>query len=407
MLNTDKARPLAVSPDLFRPDPHAGFAEIRPQAGVVALAGLPLVTRHADVSALMTDPRTRQVETETLEMRGIRSGALHRFYANSMLLSNPPRHARRRRPAARAFAHKLIDAWRPRIRAIAAELIDEAIQTPGPPEVDFLDKVASPLPARLIAEIIGAPKADAPAFAQLVHRMSRGLGGFRDAELDGIENAAEALNNYVSSVIEARRRAPQDDFLSAYLARVSEGDPLTECETITQITTLILAGGDTTRVGLTAMVALLLKDRAQWEAVCADPSLAAGAVLESLRFEPPVGSIGRVLTEAIAVDGVRFEAGTVLGLSVLSAQRDPAVYADPQRFCIARADHPRWSVSFGLGPHRCLGEALARAELEEALIALTQRAPTLRLAEAGADASGAPRGFTGIRGATPLRLRIR
>ncbi len=391
-------RPLAPDPDEFRPDPHVGFAKYRPIAGVIDLGGgTAIVTRHGDVVSLMTDPRTRQMETETLEMQGITAGALHTFYANSMLVSNPPAHVRRRRPAARAFAFKLIQAWRPRIRTLVSDMIDTVA---AERETDFLETIASPLPSRLIAEIIGAPETDAPAFAAMVNTMARGLGSIRPAELESIETAAANLTVYVKGLLEERRCAPRDDFLSDYLRTVGETGELSDAETLIQIVSIIIGGSDTTRFGLTAMVSLLLQHRQQWERLCSDPGLAPGAVLEALRFEPSIGSIGRIVTEPLDVDGVPFEAGSMLNLSILSAQRDDAVYAEPQVFNIARTDHPRWSVSFGMGPHRCLGEALARAEMEEALIVLAQRLPSLRLV----GSPPTPKGYTGIRGITPMQV---
>ena len=143
-----------------------------------------------------------------------------------------------------------------------------------------------------------------------------------------------------------------------------------------------------------------MQRRPQWEALGSDPALVPGAVLEGLRFEPPVGAIGRVVTAPVEIDGVALKPGTVVNLSILSGQRDETVFAEPDVFDIERRDHPRWSLSFGHGAHRCVGEALARAEMEEALIALSQRLPGLRLA-------GDPpiaKGHTGIRGITGMRV---
>lgn len=395
----DARRPLLVSPEDFRPDPHASFARLRRRASVLDMAGgYVLVIRHADVERLMTDPATRQIETEPLEFRGISNGALHDFYANSMLVSNAPAHARRRGPTARAFAFKLIEAWRPRIRALVRELIDAQIDRGG---MDLTAAIAAPLPSRLIAEVLGAPSEDAPHFARMVYTMTRGLSGFRDAQFPEIEQAASDLTAYVAGLLEARRADPRDDFLTDYVRNVEEAGLLSDKETLAQIVTLIIGGSDTTRFTLTAMIDLLLRHRDQWDAVCADAGLAPGAVREALRYEPAIGSLGRVATEALTIDGVPVEAGTVLVPSILSAQRDESVFADPQAFDIRRTDHPRWSVTFGGGPHRCLGEALARAELEEALIALSQRLPDMR-------ATGDPvviKGHTGIRGISPLSVR--
>lgn len=391
-------RPLQVDPDAFRPDPHIGFAKYRPLAGLIDFgAGMPVATRYADVQGLMTDPNTRQLETEVLELRGITSGALYDFYANSMLVSNAPAHALRRGPVARAFALKLIQAWRPRIRALMNELIDAHEDEQ---EVEFVEAFASPLPARMTAEILGAPVDDAQHFAAMVYKMSRGLGSFRDSEFETIEASTAELIAYVDGLLNARRAEPRDDFLTDYIRKVDEHGQLSQAETLIQIVTLILAGSDTTRLALTMLVALLVQHRDQWQAVCADPDRAPAAVREALRYEPSVGAIGRVVTGPLAVDGVELEPGAIVSLSILSAQRDETVYKDPQRFDIARGDHPQWSLTFGFGEHRCLGEALARAELEEALMALIQRLPTLELL----GEAPTPKGHGGVRGITPMRV---
>jgi cytochrome P450 family 103 len=393
--NTDP-RPLAVDPDEFRPDPHRGFAKYRPLTGLVDFGyGFPYVTRHPDVQQLLNDPRTRQAEVEGLEFRGITSGNLYDFYANSMLLSNPPRHQLRRAPVARTFAYKLVETWRPRVREIVSALVDAI--APGS-EFDFLSEIASPLPSVLIAEILGAPTEDAPKFAEMVYTMTRGIGAFRDAEFPAIEAAAGELNAYVDTLLGERRAAPREDFLTDYLNRVSEAGELTEKEILMQVVSLVIAGSETTRFALTSTVGLLLSDRGQWESLCADPGLVQGAVKESLRYEPPVGSIGRIVMEPLSVDGIALKKGTVLSVSLLSAQRDESVFGNAARFDIARQDHPKWGLSFGYGAHRCLGEALARAELEEALAVLAEKKPNMRLA-------GPPpkyKGHSGIRGITPM-----
>ena len=314
-----------------------------------------------------------------------------------MLTSNPPAHKRRRAPVSRAFGFKLVQAWRPRIRAMVEALID-AHADAG--RMEFLDAIAAPLPAHLTAEILGAPAADAPRFAEMVYGMSRGIGAFRPEMLPEIDAAAADLYAYVDGLLAERRAAPRNDFLSDFVGGADAAGQLSETEILIQVVGLIIAGSDTTRAGLTALVSLLLQHPDQWRAVCADPSLAEGAVLEALRFDPPVASIGRITTEPLEIGGVPIGEGVPINLSILSAQRDPAVYADPDRFDIRRTDHPRWSISFGGGPHRCLGEALARAEMEEALIALAGRLPGLRLV-------GEPpriKGHTGIRGVSPMQL---
>ncbi len=401
MPKPEARRPTPVDPDAFRPDPHAGYAAVRPLAAVITFgAGMPMVTRYADVAGLMTDQRTRQMETEVLTMRGIASGPLFDFYANSMLQSNRPHHAKRRGPVGRTFAHKLIQDWRPYIRRLAHEMIDDVVAEGA---MDVVEAISTPLPMRLMCAILGADAEDAPEISAKTLLASRGLGAFRDAELPAIEAASADLIAMAERLLAERRRAPSDDFLSAYIARVDEAGALSELETLIQIVNLMIAGGDTTRVGIAAMVSLLLEHEDAWRAVVADPSLAPGAALEALRFEPPIGSIGRVALEPMFIDDIRIEAGAALGLSIVSAQRDPAVYRAPDRFDVRRDDHPRFSLSFGFGAHRCLGEALARAEMEEVLLALAERLPDLEL-------DGPPatvKGHSGIRGISETRVRWR
>ncbi len=372
--------PLVIAiPEDFQPCPHKGFAKYRQTADMIRIGEHGIFTNlihFKDVEGMMTDERTIQLETQSLEMTGITEGELHKFYANSMLTSNAPHHSKRRRPASRAFAFKLIQAWRPRIRNMVTEMIDTFKEER---KINFLKNIASPLPAYLIAEFLGAPSEDAPYFASRVYSMSRGLGSFSSETFPDIESATKDLTNYVSDLLEQRRQHPQDDFLTDYLKIVEETGELSDDETLIQIVTLILAGSDTTRFGLTALFYHLLSHREQWQAVCENQELAKNAVTEALRYEPPAASIARVAIEPFELHNHKIETGAVLALSIISAQRDEKVFTDPHIFNIMRTDHPKWSLSFGGGVHRCLGEALARAEMEEVLIALSQRLPDLEI----------------------------
>jgi cytochrome P450 len=150
-------------------------------------------------------------------------------------------------------------------------------------------------------------------------------------------------------------------------------------EILYQILPLIIGGTDTTRVALTMQFALLLQHREQWAAVCDDPSLVPAAVTEAMRFEPSGASTGRVTRENVDVDGTVITAGQLVTLSTMSAMRDETIYDRPDIFDIRRINQPRLHPIFGFGAHRCLGEALARAELEESLSAITARIPQLHL----------------------------
>jgi cytochrome P450 len=398
--STSPNEPATIAAAELEQHAHAVFRHYRPLAPLIKREdGVYIALRASDVERLATDPRTRQVETELVTARGVTDGALFDFFNNSMLLSNGPLHRKRRAPFARAFAVKLIAELRPRIRAIANELIDRC-QARG--EMDFIDEFAALIPTRVISEILGLPAADIPEFSRRIYSLARSLSSsFAPDDVPELQNSARELSQYVHELLESRRREPRDDFLTSCLGAIDAAGELSYVETVMQIITVILGGSDTTRGAGAIQTSLLLQHREQWEAVCQDPSLIPGAVLESMRYEPAVGSFARFTLEEIELDGWTVPRNRVLSLSMLSAMRDPQLYADPDRFDIKRSDHPRRHLIFGAGSHRCLGEALAKAELEEQLAALTARIPQLRLA-------GEPpivRGSGGIRSVRNMRVR--
>lgn len=381
-------------------DPHGTFRAARALGPLMgfALGGF-LAVRGPDVLALMADPRLRQIGTEPLELAGITAGPFHRFARSTLLLAHGPAHLRRRRPVARAFHYSLMEAMRPAVRAEAEAL---ALGLPADRPFELRDAYASVLPARVIAGILGLPAADIPAFTARVYAMSRGLAfSVKPEEWPAIDAAAAALHDYAAGLLAAAGQRPgEGGFLAEYLARVAEQGDLGEDEIVVQIVSLILAGADTTRGALAILVSLLL-EHGLWEEVAADPGLVPGAVAESLRFEPVVGSLGLIPMEPVEIGGITVPAGAPLGLSTLSAMRDPALHAEPDRFDLRRRDHARLHPVFGGGPHRCLGEVLARVELEEGLAALLARFPRLALAGRPVRVSG----VGGIRQVGTLELR--
>ena len=380
-------------------DPHGVLRRYRALTPFAAHeAGGYFVLRARDVEALAKDPRARQTETEFPEMRGITEGVIFDNFKYGMLTSNDAVHRRRRSPFTRTFAARMISDLRPRIRRTAEELVESWY---GDGEVDLVDHYAALIPARAISDLLGLPRDDIPHFTRLVYEVSRVLSfTFGPEDVPHLEAAARELQDYVEQTLNDRRKAPKDDFLSAFLAAADEAGELSPLEIIVQIVVLIVGGTDTTRVASAMQVALLLQDRAQWEAVCRDPALIPGAVSEALRYEPSVASLGRFTLEDIDVDGQTIPAGQFVTLSTLSAMRDERVYAQPDVFNIRRTDMPRVHMVFGGGPHRCIGEALARAELEEGLAVLTERLPQCHLA----GDMPSLQGHAGIRRIGPMRV---
>lgn len=380
-------------------DPHGVFRTWRPRLPLVGheIAGF-LVLRARDVDLLMRDPRAQATETLYPETRGIPAGTLFDIFAHGMLTANGAVHRRRRSPFTRTFAARMIEGLRPQIRATAESLVRDVL---ADGEVDLVERYTALIPAQTIADILGLPRGDIPRFTRLAYEVSRVLSfTFGPEDIPDLEAAAVALQDYVRAVLEVRRSSPQDDFLSRFLAEADAAGELTPQEVVVQLVQMIIGGADTTRVAGAMQVALLLQHPEQWAAVSRDLGLIPAAVAESLRYEPSVGSAGRLAREEIHLDGHVVPAGSMILLSTLSALRDEAVYAHPDRFDIGRTDLPRLHPIFGGGAHRCIGEALARIELEEGLGALMRLAPGLRLT----GAMPLIQGHSGIRRIDALRV---
>jgi cytochrome P450 len=357
-------------------DPHGVLRRSRAITPVVRHEGLGfLVLRAADIDRLIRDPRARATETEFALRRGITGGASFEFYVDGMLTANDEVHRRRRSPFNRTFAARLIVELRPLLRRSAEDLIDA--WRPGE-EIDFVDGFAGILPARAIAGLLGLPSQDIPRFTRLAYGASRLLSlSYPPEAQPEIEADMCGLKAYVEDLLADRRATPQNDFLSAFLRDADQNGELSPSEIVVQIIQMIIGGTDTTRGAMASQVALLLQHRNQWKMVCQDTTLAPAAVNEALRYEPSVASTARFLREDVDLDGLTLPAGQAVSLALISALRDERVYQKPDVFDIRRTDHPRLHPVFGGGPHRCIGEALARAELEEGLTALATRVPGL------------------------------
>jgi cytochrome P450 len=377
-LRAERTEPATVAIEELERDPHGIFRRYRRQFPFILRPdGSALVLRNEDLQQLTTDPRTRQAETEFAELRGIRDRTLLDFFKYSMLTSNGSNHRRRRSAFSTAFAFRAMTDLRPHIRKVADDLI-ESFYHEG--EIDFLDRYASQLPGRMIGHVLGLPSEDVPSFTKLVYSASRFLSfRFTADDLPDIQDAASQLLDYIERLAKARRAAPRDDFLSNYLATADRAKEMSPLEVLIQLFLVIGAGSDTSRSALAIQTALLLQHRDQWEAVCRDGRLVPGAVSEALRFEPSVGSVSRFALEDIELGGYVLKAGQFMQLSTMSAMRDEETFRSPDTFDIFRSDRQRWHLVFGGGAHRCLGEALARTELEEGLAALAARIPRLQM----------------------------
>ncbi|MBV6690228.1 cytochrome P450 [Xanthomonas euvesicatoria pv. physalidis] len=371
-------QPLKCTSAELQANPQIVFARLRPLTPVLQRDdGLYVALRAQDVQQLLVDPRTRQMETEIATARGVTDGPLLEFLKHTMVLSNGTAHRNRRLPLVQAFASRFVQDVRPYARRVAEQLIDARYDAGA---MDVIGDFASWLPARVICHILGLPETDIPAFTRCVYSLSRAFNStFTPDEVPELQQASGELDAYVRGLIAHRRRHPREDFITSYIAASDASGQLSQTEVVAQLMSILLAGSDTTRSALAIQTSLLLQYPEQWQAVCRDSALIPAAVRECLRYQPAVASVPRITLEDIVLDDTLVPAGKILSLSTLSALRDPALYAEPERFDIHRTDAPKRQLVFGGGVHRCLGEALAMIELEEGLAAMAQRLPDMRL----------------------------
>lgn len=376
-LKTLDDAPLAPKELIFGDSPYDVLRRMREKAPIARTdVGVTLALRNRHFE-LVTSDATRQIETETKLMQGITDGPIYDFTRLAMLFANGETHIRRRLPVARTFAFKLMQAMRPRIRDIAEDLIGSKIGV-GP--VDFVSDIASQFPARIIAEILGIPDSDVPTFLNWIQDTASALGMIDPAQRDQIEASLNAFYDYVADLLDQRRKNPQEDFVTEYVRKTAEAGNLGEDEIRTQLLGLILAGSDTTRGSICMILSELLQHPQQWTDLTADPDgLKRAAVEEGMRYQPVVSGIPRIAMRDIEIDGYLVPKGAVIAISIISALRDPEIFSEPDRFNIHRADQQRWHFGFGAGAHRCVGEALARAEMEEMLATIARMAPNTKL----------------------------
>ena len=291
-----------------------------------------------------------------------------------MLQQDAPNHTRLRKLVAKAFTPRAAERLRPRAREIVRGLLDDALARG---EFDLVSALALPLPSQLICEMLGVPSADRDRFTRWTAVATHLLRGsyLVGEERARVEATLSGFAAYFQELIEERRKNLGDDLMSTLIRAEEAGDQLSPQELLIQSIGLLIAGFETT-VGLIALGAKNLIDHPDQQArLRREPALIASAVEECLRFEGPIGITTRVLHADAEFEGRVIPKNTTLWLSLWSANRDPAQFASPDAFDVART--PNAHLAFGAGTHHCLGMHLARMEAQEALGALIARTRTL------------------------------
>jgi cytochrome P450 len=246
--------------------------------------------------------------------------------------------------------------------------------------MDVIEDLAYPLPVRVISEMLGVPPEDHTTFRGWSHELARSLdpNPFPSTEtIDRLKAALDAFDEYFRGLIAERRRSPRDDLVSSLIEAEEKGDRLSEAELLATLRLLLVAGHETTVNLIGNGTLALLRHPQQLQLLRDDPSLAASAVEEVLRYDPPVQLTGRIALEDIEIAGVTVQKGLGVVLLLGAANRDPDRFPDPERFDVTRNDDNH--LAFGFGPHFCLGAPLARLEGQAALSTLVRRFQGLAL----------------------------
>ncbi|MEV4755826.1 cytochrome P450 [Micromonospora sp. NPDC049559] len=362
-------------------EPPAEWAHLR-QRCPVARVTLPsgdeasLLTRYEDVRAVLADPRfTRRLTAPgAARISANESGGVFNSSMSSSIPEGGEGHQRWRRMLGKWFTAKRMAALRPEIEAMADRLIDDMVAQGQP--ADLKAALGFPLPVLVICDLLGVPDSDRDKFSHWSDSMLN-LTRYSQAEID---TAQAEFDAYMTAHVAAMRENPGDDLISTLITDTdSAGQHLPDAALVATGRGLLVAGHETTANMIGKMVAMLLADRRRWEQLVADRSLVRPAVEEVLRFDANAGfGIPRYISEEVEVGDVRVAAGTTVVCNMAAANRDESAFADAGRMDLTRSPNPH--LAFGAGAHSCLGQALARTELQAVLDVLLRRLPSLELA---------------------------
>ncbi|HLI38322.1 MAG TPA: cytochrome P450 [Streptosporangiaceae bacterium] len=366
----------------FTDDPYPQYAALREAAPVYHHPmGFWLLTRYDDVSGVL---RAADMSVDDRNVTGplrdlLEAGDWGRdaTAVRSMLDRDPPDHTRLRRLVSKAFTPRSVQALRPRITELVDGMLG-ALARAG--RADLVRALAFPLPFTVIAEMLGTPPADHERIRELTGTLVRSLEPVNDPELAAaIAAADEELTGIAAEMIAWKRKNPADDLLTALINAEDEGDVLGDDELIAQTLLLYIAGHETTVNLLAGGTLALLRSPDQMDLLRRDPGLIPNAVEELLRYDSPVQASRRITLRPVTVGGTTIPEGAFVMASLASANRDERYFGPDAGQLRVRRENARQHVSFGAGPHHCLGASLARLEAAVAFERMITRLPGLAL----------------------------
>ena len=304
-----------------------------------------------------------------LEVQGVTAGPLYERLKGNLLDLQGDDHKRLRKLVQPSFTPPAADSWRGAMRRHLGDLWDPVAETR---RCDFVTAFATPYPALMIAEVMGAPAEDWERLGAWANRIQQQFDPVKIAnELPELEKAAAEFVDYTRALMREREREPRDDLITELLPAGEEGVHL--------VSAILVGGVDTTQSQLAQGIRLFAGRPDQWRKLADDPELAAAATEEVLRYEPITPFTARIMLEDVEYRDVLFPEGTLVFAVSASANRDPEAWEDPDELDIEAERDRSKPLTFGAGPHFCLGANLARAELQEAFAFLSARMPDLEL----------------------------
>jgi cytochrome P450 len=366
-----------MQPGMYGERLHQTLAEARDSSWIARNdVGVSVLERQA-AEFFLKSPALEFPGAVLLELMGISDGPIHRVMERGLLGRNGDDHKRLRRLVSRSFTPRAADRWRPAMREQLAELWP-ALAEAG--RCEAMESICRPFPARMIALNVGAPVEDAP--------LLREYSAILQARLDvtalrtrrqEIEDGTAAFESYVEDLVADHEARPRDDLVSELLAVEVDGDRLATDDVVSLVIGMLAGGIDTTENQLAHGLRPFASHPDQWRTLGEDPSLARAAADEVLRFEPVGPFTARIVREEVTYDDIVFPVGTMVFVCATTANREAPDDVTPGTFDLSAARGKDRALSFGAGPHYCLGAGLAWAELEEAFGFLAPRMKDLRL----------------------------